>query len=79
MDETQGKNIEQMSFKEASVELEQIVRSLETGDLELEDALETYTRGVALLKSLKTRIAEAEQKVRKLLEDGTPAEDSSAE
>lgn len=79
MDETQGKNIEQMSFKEASVELEQIVRSLETGDLELEDALETYTRGVALLKSLKTRIAEAEQKVRKLLEDGTPAEDSPAE
>lgn len=79
MDETQGKNIGQMSFKEASVELEQIVRSLETGDLELEDALETYTRGVALLKSLKTRIAEAEQKVRKLLEDGTPAEDSPAE
>lgn len=79
MDETQGKNIEQMSFKEASVELEQIVRSLETGDLELEDALETYTRGVALLKSLKTRIAEAEQKVRKLLEDGTPAEDSPTE
>lgn len=79
MDENQAEDIEQMSFKEASVELEQIVRSLETGDLELEDSLETYTRGVALLKSLKARIAEAEQKVRKLLEDGTPVEDSPAE
>lgn len=79
MNENQAEDIEQMSFKEASVELEQIVRSLETGDLELEDSLETYTRGVALLKSLKARIAEAEQKVRKLLEDGTPAEDSPAE
>ena len=27
--------IEDMSFKEASIELEQIVRSLENGDLEL--------------------------------------------
>ncbi|HQE69565.1 MAG TPA: exodeoxyribonuclease VII small subunit [Atopobiaceae bacterium] len=79
MNENRAEDIEQMSFKEASVELEQIVRSLETGDLELEDSLETYTRGVALLKSLKARIAEAEQKVRKLLEDGTPAEDSPAE
>lgn len=79
MNENQAEDIEQMSFKEASVELEQIVRSLETGDLELEDSLETYTRGVALLKSLKARIAEAEQKVRKLLEDGTPVEDSPAE
>lgn len=79
MDENQAEDIEQMSFKEASVELEQIVRSLETGDLELEDSLETYTRGVALLKSLKARIAEAEQKVRKLLEDGTPVEGSPAE
>lgn len=79
MNENQAEDIEQMSFKEASVELEQIVRSLETGDLELEDSLETYTRGVALLKSLKARIAEADQKVRKLLEDGTPVEDSPAE
>ena len=71
--------VEDMSFKEASVELERIVRSLEAGDLELEDSLKTYERGVELLKSLKTRIAEAEQKVRKLLEDGTPAAETATE
>lgn len=79
MSEDQAKDIGQMSFKEASIELEQIVRSLEGGELELEDSLETYTRGVALLKSLRARIAEAEQKVRKLLDDGTPADDGPAE
>ena len=62
------KNIEEMTFKEASVELEKIVRSLEAGDLELEDSLERYGRGVELLKSLRARLNDAEQKVRVLLD-----------
>lgn len=61
-------NVEELSFREASTELEQIVRALEGGDLELEDALDRYGRGVELLKSLRTRLADAEQKVRVLLD-----------
>ena len=49
------KNIEEMTFKEASIELEQIVRSLEAGDLELEESLERS-------------LTDAEQKVRVLLD-----------
>jgi exodeoxyribonuclease VII small subunit len=64
----ESKKIEDMSFKEASVELEQIVRSLESGDLELEESLERYQRGVEILKSLRTRLATAEQKVQVLLD-----------
>lgn len=60
--------VEDMSFKEASVELERIVRSLEAGDLELEDSLAQYARGVELLKSLRDRLAHAEQKVQVLLD-----------
>ena len=63
------KKIEEMTFKEASIELEQIVRALESGSLELEESIKTYTRGVELLKSLKARIAEAEERVKALLED----------
>ena len=69
MAETEFRNIDEMSFKEASIELEQIVRSLEAGDLELEESLESYTRGVELLKSLRTRLSDAEQKVSVLLKD----------
>ena len=50
------KSIEDMTFKEASIELEQIVRSLEAGDLELEESLERYGRGVELLRSLRDRL-----------------------
>ena len=60
--------VETMTFKEASVELEQIVRSLEQGDLELEDALGRYARGVELLRSLRERLATAEQKVQVLMD-----------
>ena len=70
----EGKKIEDMSFKEASIELEQIVRALEAGDLELEDALARYSRGVELHKSLRERLTNAEQKVQVLIDEaGTAA------
>ena len=69
------RSIDSMSFKEASIELEQIVRALESGELELEESLDRYTRGVELLKSLRERLANAEQKVRVLLD----ATDENAE
>ena len=59
--------VEQLTYKQASQELELIIRSLESGDMELKESLESYTRGVELLKSLRTRLAE--QKVSVLLKD----------
>lgn len=67
-DKTEYRDVDEMTFREASTELEHIVRALETGDLELEDALDRYGRGVELLKSLRVRLTDAEQKVRVLLD-----------
>lgn len=63
------KSVDELSYKEASQELERIIRALESGDMELEESLESYTRGVELLKSLRSRLADAEQKVSVLLSD----------
>ena len=63
------KKVEELTYKEGSQELERIIRSLESGDMELEESLESYTRGVELLKSLRSRLSEAEQKVSILLQD----------
>ena len=60
--------VETMTFMEASIELEQIVRSLEKGELELGDALGRYARGVELLRSLRERLTTAEQKVQVLMD-----------
>ena len=68
MDKAKYADVNEMTFREASTELEQIVRSLEAGDLELEEALERYARGVELLQSLRERLQDAEQKVSVLLD-----------
>jgi exodeoxyribonuclease VII small subunit len=56
-----------LAFGEALAELEAIVGQLESGQLELEDSLERYERGVALLRALQARLAEAQQKVTVLM------------
>lgn len=56
-----------MTFGAALAELEQIVRALENGQLELEESLERYERGVALLASCQKKLTEARQKVTALI------------
>ena len=65
--EKMEQNVDELSFREAMTELEQIVAQLESGTLELEVSLERYARGVALLSSLQKRLKGAEQQVEVLM------------
>jgi exodeoxyribonuclease VII small subunit len=58
---------EEMKFGEAIAELEGIVASLEGGQLDLEDSLARYERGVALLRACRAKLADAQQKVTMLM------------
>jgi len=58
---------EEMRFSDALAELETIVSALESGQLELEESIARYERGVALLRACQARLAEAEQKVTMLM------------
>lgn len=60
-------SIDEMGFGEAMAELESIVRNLEGGQLELEESLSRYERGVALIAALQSKLSSAEQKVTALL------------
>ena len=63
----QMKDVATMTYREATAELEQVVRALESNQLELEESLELYKRGVELLASLRSRLADAEQQVSALM------------
>lgn len=63
----QMRPIEELSFREAMSELDQVVNLLEGNTLELEESLKMYERGVALLASLQKRLGDAEQKVTQLM------------
>ena len=58
---------EEMRFSDALAELETIVSTLESGQLELEDSIARYERGVALLRACQAQLAEAEQRVTMLM------------
>ena len=55
-----------MSFEDALSELEEIVRSLETGKARLEDAISAYERGALLKSHCEKKLKEAQAKVEKI-------------
>lgn len=67
MDETPDVAPEEMRFGDGLAELEAIVAALETGQLDLEESLARYERGVALLRALQAKLADAQQKVTMLM------------
>ena len=58
--------ISKMSFEEALSELEEIVRRIESGEVDLDSAIQAYERGAALKKHCDTKLREAEEKVSKI-------------
>tara|TARA_Y100000588_G_C13978234_1_gene805999 strand:+ start:557 stop:802 length:246 start_codon:yes stop_codon:yes gene_type:complete len=60
------KDIEALGFEDALNELEQIVRSLESGEEKLDDAIQSYERGAALKKHCETKLAEAKNRIEKI-------------
>ncbi len=62
---------ENLTFEQALVELEKIVRDLEDGDTGLEDSLARYEQGVGLLRQCYAQLRDAEKRILLLTgEDG---------
>jgi exodeoxyribonuclease VII small subunit len=55
-------------FEHTLAELEALVTALESGDLPLEESLKRFERGVQLARACQKALADAEQKVKLLLE-----------
>jgi len=66
-------DIAKMSFEEALAELQSLVKSLEKGDSKLDDAINSYQRGVDLKRHCEAKLREAQLKVEKIVQsaDGT--------
>ncbi len=62
------KRIENLSFEESLVELETIVQNLEQGDLNLEESMTLFERGLHLSQHNQEKLKGAEQQIHILLE-----------
>ena len=56
-------------FEEKLNELEKMVNELESGDVDLDDAIEKYTKAMKLAKECSDKLKSAEENVNKILKD----------
>ncbi|WP_158967459.1 exodeoxyribonuclease VII small subunit [Paraglaciecola sp. L3A3] len=60
---TSRKKAESLTFEESMQELEELVSSMEQGELPLEQALKNFERGITLARHSQKQLKDAEQKV----------------
>jgi exodeoxyribonuclease VII small subunit len=81
MAKNENKNdIGKMSFEEAIKELTDIVGKIEQGKIPLQDSLEQYEKGMALIKHCRGILEKAEKRIEKISEaEPTTQEEPEAE
>ena len=63
-----AKDAKKANFAEAFKELEEIVRWFESSEVDLEEGLKKFERGLELAKKCRVRLAEVENKVTQIKE-----------
>jgi exodeoxyribonuclease VII small subunit len=66
MSEKQNNNISKLTFEQAIKELTGIVGKIEQGDIALQDSLQQYEKGMALIKHCRKILQEAEKRIEKI-------------
>lgn len=69
------------TFEQNMARLEQIVRSMERGDVALEESLKLFQEGTELVRSCSKLLDEAQLQVKKIMTapDGSPVEEDFAD
>ena len=69
----------EMTFEESLVELENIVKELESGNVDLDKAIEKYSEAMKLAKGCSDKLNDATLKVNKILKENGSLEDFEVE
>ena len=59
----------ELNFEETMKELEEVVQKLENGDLNLDDSIKEFEKGMELSKSASKYLENAEKKITMLVKD----------
>ena len=68
-DKKKKNDIGELNFEEAITGLTNIVGKIEQGQIPLQDSLEQYERGMALIKHCRTILQKAEQRIEKITKE----------
>ena len=65
----------EQKFETSMQALETIIRKLESSNVELDEAIELFEKGIGLSKEIRDILDKAEQKVTKLTKEAVPKEE----
>ena len=68
------KEDKKIDFESSLEELESIVDKLEDENINLEDSVKSFEKGINLVKECQKELQNAELKIKKLLDDGSTSE-----
>ena len=74
-DKSQEDDIGELNFEQAITGLTDIVGRVEQGQIPLQDSLEQYGRGMALIKHCRTILQKAEKRIEKITEEQREGEE----
>ena len=66
------KDVNELSFEQTIRELAEIVGKIEQGEIPLQDSLEQYERGMALIKHCRETLAKAEKRIEEISAESDP-------
>ena len=58
-----------LNFENSLKQLEKIVEDLESGDMSLEESLESFEKGIKLTRQCQEELSKAELKIQRLIEE----------
>jgi len=73
------KKVKELSFEENLEKLEEIVKNLESGNIPLDDAIDSFNEAMKLAKNCDEKLKKAEEKVNKILNKDGKLEDFEVE
>lgn len=62
-------NVSKLTFEQSMKRLEEIIDNLESGNVELENAINLYTEGIKLQEHCKNKLENAKLKIEKIVKD----------
>lgn len=69
-------DISNLSFEQAIKELTSIVEKIEQGEIPLENSLQQYEKGMALIQHCRTTLEKAEKRIEKISKQEKPEDGS---
>ena len=73
MAKASGQDIDRLTFEQAITDLKGIVEKIEKGKISLQDSIQQYEKGMALIKHCRGILQQAEKRIERSSKDQTQA------